>query len=67
VKAVRAVLRRLLYRWIWIHGYERSLAERAKVEDELLRAARGADPMPDAAKLREWSQRLGVPAEWRTR
>ena len=49
----------------WMRQCEKGLAERAKVEDEMLRAARGAAPMPDAAKLRLWAQRLGVPAEFR--
>jgi hypothetical protein len=51
----------------WMRRYEQGLAARAKVEDELLRAARGADSMPDAAKLREWAQRLGVPETRRSR
>lgn len=46
----------------WMRQYERGLGARAKVEEELLRAARGADPMPDTAKLRDWARRLGVPA-----
>lgn len=45
--------------------YQKSLNERAKVEEELYRAARGADPFPDAKKLREWAVRLGVPEKWR--
>lgn len=40
------------------------LNRRAEVEDKLLRAARGIDPMPDAAVLRAWATRLGVPTGW---
>jgi len=42
------------------------LNRRAEVEEKLLRAARGADPMPDAATLKAWAARLGVPSAWQT-
>lgn len=58
-------IRRFIYRQRFLHDFERSLARRAKVEDELLRMSRGALPLPDAAKCREMAQRLGVPEGWR--
>lgn len=38
-----------------------ALNRRAEVEDEMLKAARGVMPMPDAAQLRAWANRLGAP------
>lgn len=39
------------------------LNRRAEVEQELFDAANGKRPMPDAAQLRTWALRLGVPSD----
>jgi hypothetical protein len=62
-----AAIRRFIYRQRFLRDFERSLARRALVEDELLKMSRGRLPLPDAAKCRELAQRLGVPENWRSR
>jgi len=52
-------------RWRWIRSYEKSLNERAKVEQELLDCAAGRRPLPDQDQCRQWAVRLGVPSWWR--
>ncbi len=54
-------LRRLRYRLQLPRIYRESLARRVKVEEELLRMAKGKLPLPDAAKCAELAKRLGVP------
>lgn len=49
----------------WMRAYEKSLNERAKVEQELIDCANGKRPLPAEGQCREWARRLGVPAEWR--
>ena len=44
---------------------EKSLNERAKVEQELWDAHHNKGASVDAEQLRDWALRLGVPAEWR--
>ncbi|MDT3735528.1 MAG: hypothetical protein ROZ00_04835 [Denitratisoma sp.] len=60
-------LYRFIARWRWMWMYERSLNERAKVEQELIDCANGKRPLPDACQCRDWARRLGVPAEWRAK
>lgn len=49
----------------WMRAYEKSLNDRAKVEQELIDCANGKRPLPADEQCREWARRLGVPAEWR--
>lgn len=56
---------RALQRWRWAKDYERSLNERAAVEQELWLVARGAGQLPTRKQCQEWAQRLGVPKGWR--
>lgn len=49
----------------WMRAYEKSLNERAKVEQELIDCANGKRPLQTDEQCREWARRLGVPAEWR--
>lgn len=51
----------------WMRAYEKSLNERAKVEQELIDCANGKRTLPGKEQCREWAMRLGVPAEWRAR
>lgn len=53
--------RQLLWRVRNLHNGYHELNRRAKVEAEMFECAAGKAPMPDAAKLREWAIRLGVP------
>ena len=45
--------------------YEKSLNQRASVENELIQMAGGKAPLPDAQKCREMAAKLGVPEKWR--
>lgn len=57
--------RRVMMRRRWQRAYERSLNERARVEQELLDVANGKARLPDREQCRKWAVRLGVPQEWR--
>jgi len=48
-----------------IEQFCKSLTARVKVENEIANILAGQLPMPDAAKLKEWAVRLGVPEETR--
>lgn len=48
----------------WMREYEKSLNERAKVEQELFDCANGKAPLPSKEQCRQWALRLGVPSEW---
>lgn len=60
-------MKRRFRAWVFatirIRNYADDLNRRAAVEQEMLDAAAGRSPMPDAAKLRDWAACLGVP-DW---
>ena len=45
----------------WHKDYEKTLNSRSDVEDYLLRAAAGKEPIPDAKKCIQLAKKLGVP------
>ena len=59
-------IRRFFMRWAWMRAYEKSLNERAAVEQEMRDFARGSPVPPSREELMEWARRLGVPARWRS-
>lgn len=60
-----ARVRRARARQRWQRDYEKSLNDRAHVEEQLLYIARGKAPLPDREQCRKWAIKLGVPAHWR--
>ena len=56
-------LRSLIFAIVRIRNYADDLNRRVSVEAQMLSAAEGKRPMPDAAQLREWATKLGVP-DW---
>lgn len=58
-------LKQLRNRWWLIRHHGDALNRRVKVENYLLKAAAGKEPLPDAAKCRELAYELGIPSSWR--
>lgn len=58
-------LRRIVMRWVWMKQYEKSLNDRAEVEQILLDVSRGVRHMLTPKECRMLAMKLGVPKEWR--
>jgi hypothetical protein len=56
-----ARIRRFIARQKWMGDYERTLNHRSDVEDYLLRASAGKEPLPDKKKCAQLAKKLGVP------
>jgi hypothetical protein len=56
-----ARIRRFIARQKWMIDYEKTLNNRADVENYLLRAAAGKEPLPDKKKCCSLAAKLGVP------